>query len=190
MAAWSHHLGTHYFPNPRPNGFYTGNEVTDPILGPLENHYAWEWGGALLVVLGPYWPTTGRGRKDNWHWTLGAQQYRWLQKTLERSRAAFKFVFIHHPVGAGGQPIRGGVEAARYNEWGGRNADGTEGFREHRPGWDMPIHQLLTEQGVSIVFHGHDHMFAREELDGVVYQLVPQPGNPRTGVPRNAQEYG
>jgi len=41
------------------------------------------------------------------------------------------------------------------------------------------------------LFHGHDHFFAKEELDGVIYQLVPQPGNAaRGGPPRNAEEYG
>ena len=54
----------------------------------------------------------------------------------------------------------------------------------------MPIHQVLAKNKVAIVFHGHDHMFAKEELDGVIYQLVPQPGQARTGNPRNAQEYG
>jgi hypothetical protein len=77
-----------------------------------------------------------------------------------------------------------------YNEWGGRNADGSDGFKQHRPGWAMPIHQLLVKHRVAVVFHGHDHIFAKEELDGVVYQLVPQPAHTRTGNPRNAQEYG
>lgn len=190
MAAWSHDLRTRYFPNPRPNGFYSGNSSADPLLGPLENYYAWEWGDGLFVALDPYWPTTGRGRADNWHWTLGAAQYQWLEKTLQRSHARYKFVFIHHPVGGKGQPIRGGITAARYNEWGGLNEDGSEGFRRHRPGWAMPIHQLLVQNKVSAVFHGHDHFFAREELDGVVYQLAPQPGHTRTAAPRNAGEYG
>ena len=190
MAAWSNDLRKRYFPDPRPDGFYSGNGTSDPVVGLLENYFAWEWGNALFIVLDPYWPTTGRDREDNWNWTLGAGQYRWLTKTLEKSGAAFKFVFIHHPVGAKGQPIRGGVEAARYNEWGGRNADGSEGFKEHRPGWAMPVHQLLVKNKVAVVFHGHDHMFAKEELDGVVYQLVPQPGRTRAGSPRSAQEYG
>jgi hypothetical protein len=190
MPAWSLGLRKRYFPNPRPDAFYTGNEANDPALGPLENYYAWEWGGALFVVLDPYWPTAGRGRDDNWSWTLGAPQYRWLSKTLTASRARLKFVFIHHPVGGKGQPIRGGIDAARYNEWGGRNPDGTEGFKQHRPGWEMPIHQLLVKDKVSAVFHGHDHMFVKEELDGIAYQLLPQPGNPRIGNPRNAEEYG
>ncbi len=184
MAAWSLDLRTRYFPNPRPDGFYTGNPE------PFEDYYAWEWGDALFIVLDPFRPTTGRGSEDNWYWTLGTPQYNWLKRTLEGSRARFRFVLLHHPTGAKDQPIRGGVEAALYNEWGGRNADGTDGFAAHRPGWAMPVHQLLVKHGVSIIFHGHDHLYAREVLDGVVYQEVPQPGNPRAGVPRSAEEYG
>jgi hypothetical protein len=71
--------------------------------------------------------------------------------------------------------MRGGIEAAPYFEWGGRNADGTAGFENRRPGWSMPIHQLLVQHGVTAVFHGHDHLYARQELDGIVYQAVPQP---------------
>ena len=54
----------------------------------------------------------------------------------------------------------------------------------------MPIHQLLVKHKVSAVFHGHDHLFAKEDLDGIVYQEVPQPGHPRYDSPRNAAEYG
>ncbi|MBL8168681.1 MAG: metallophosphoesterase, partial [Acidobacteria bacterium] len=32
--------------------------------------------------------------------------------------------------------------------------------------------------------------FAKEDLDGIVYQEVPQPGHPRYDSPRNAAEYG
>jgi hypothetical protein len=43
----------------------------------------------------------------------------------------------------------------------------------------MPIHQLLAENRVSIVFHGHDHLYTKQDRDGVVYQEVPQPGDPK-----------
>jgi len=33
-------------------------------------------------------------------------------------------------------------------------------------------------------------MFAKEELDGIVYQLLPQPAHSRGGNPRSAEEYG
>jgi hypothetical protein len=53
----------------------------------------------------------------------------------------------------------------------------------------MPLHQLFVKHGVNIVFHGHDHLFVKEELDGIIYQEVPQPGHPSGGT-RSAEEYG
>ena len=55
----------------------------------------------------------------------------------------------------------------------------------------MPIHQLLVQNKVNIVFHGHDHFYAKQDLDGIVYQEVPQPGHPGANrPPRSAAEYG
>lgn len=124
------------------------------------------------------WPTVNRpGRGDGaWNRTLGEAQYRWLQRTLAADRSAYRFIFIHHLVGGDDQG-RGGVERAGYFEWGGRNSDGSDGFAAHRPGWAMPIHDLLVAHHVTAVFHGHDHFYARQELDGIVYQLVPQPAH-------------
>jgi hypothetical protein len=178
-----------YFPNPEPGGIYSGNATPQEGAGLLQDYYAWEWGGALFIVLDPFWPTRDRGGDDNWSMTLGEEQYRWLTKTLEKSKAPFKFVFIHHLVGGLGRDVRGGIKPAPYMEWGGKNADGTDGFAQHRPGWEMPIHQLLVKNHVSAVFHGHDHLYAKEELDGVIYQEVPQPSHPSGGT-RSAEEYG
>ncbi|MFC1597427.1 hypothetical protein ACFL5Q_05755 [Planctomycetota bacterium] len=82
------------------------------------------------------------------------------------------------------------MEAARFFEWGGRGLDGRYEFDARRRGWEKPIHQLLVDNKVSVVFHGHDHFFAKQELDGIVYQLVPQPGHDRYGSVRSAREYG
>jgi hypothetical protein len=189
MPLWSVRMRKKYFPNPEPNDFYSGNATPQEGAGLLQDYYAWEWGGALFVVLDPFWPTRERKSDDNWGMTLGEEQYRWLARTLKNSRAPFKFIFIHHLVGGLTRDVRGGVAAAPFLEWGGKNADGTDGFAAHRPIWEKPIHALLVENGVSVVFHGHDHLFAREELDGVVYQEVPQPSHPNAGT-RSAQEYG
>jgi len=35
----------------------------------------------------------------------------------------------------------------------------------------------MIENNVSIVFHGHDHVFVKQELDGIIYQECPQPSN-------------
>lgn len=190
MPVWSAKLRTQYFPNPIPNDFYTGNSTPDKFVGPLENYYAWEWGDALFAVLDPFWFTPPRGNGDNWNWTLGAEQYQWLKRTLETNHAKYKFVFIHHLVGGIDDQARGGVEAATQYEWGGNNADGRYGFAAKRPGWAMPIHQLLVQNKVSAVFHGHDHLFVKQNLDGIVYQEVPQPSSEHFDATNSARVYG
>jgi hypothetical protein len=190
LAVWSHRMRTRYFANPVADGFYTGNELRHPIAGLLENYYAWEWGDALFVVLDPYW-TSSPARKggNSWDLTIGRSQYEWLSCTLRKSKSRFKFVFIHQLTGSNQDGGRGGAEAAFYKEWGGHDVDGTDAFVKNRPGWEMPIHRLLIEAGVSAVFHGHDHFYARQELEGITYQLVPQPAhqNERS---HHATEYG
>jgi predicted phosphodiesterase len=192
LAVWSNTMRKRYFPNPEPDGFYTGDGKKHPGAGLLQDYYAWEWGDAQFIVLDPFWFTQKeRGQRDNWKRTLGGEQYRWLDQTLQDSRSRFKFVFIHHLVGGLDEQCRGGSEAAPFYEWGGKNADGTDGFKEHRKGWPAPIHQLLVRNGVNIVFHGHDHLYAKQDLDGIVYQEVPQPGNSGNArTPRHAEEYG
>jgi hypothetical protein len=190
LAVWSCLMRKRYFPNPVPDDFYTGNSAPVPHCGLPQNYYAWQWGDALFVVLDPFrYSLRPRGSGDGWAWSLGPAQYRWLSQTLEQSRARFKFVFVHNLL-CGGQAARGGVEVAAFNEWGGKNADGSDGFKEHRPGWDMPVHQLLVRNHVAAVFKAHDNFFARQELDGIVYQMIPQPsfaGNDRIG---DLENYG
>ena len=191
MAAWSNKMRRRLFPNPEPGDFFSGNSKKHPELGLLQNYYAWEWGDALFIALDPFWSTPRqRGGEDNWVRTLGREQYDWLQQTLERSRAKFRFVFIHHLVGGQGRDARGGSEASRLYEWGGRDEQDRDLFREKRSGWPMPIHDLLVKYRVNAVFHGHDHLYVRQERDGVIYHEVPQPGYARYDNTRSAEEYG
>jgi hypothetical protein len=190
LAVWAHGMRTSHFPCPAPDDFYSGNTVPDRAARLLEDYYAWRWGDALFVVLDPFWYSAGRQGDDGWTWTLGLDQYRWLTRTLEQNRSPFVFVFIHHLVGGGDRQARGGAEASRFFEWGGADLDGTPGFARHRPGWPLPIHDLLVEQRVTAVFHGHDHLYARQQRDGLTYQEVPQPGSARGGPPRDAAACG
>ncbi len=161
-----------YYPNPEPDGFYSGNAHAEPSVGRRQNYYAWEWGNALFVVIDPYWYTKS---KPGWGWTLGADQYDWFRNILSSSRATFKFVFCHQLVGGSGNDARGGAEFVSFWEMGGRNADSTWGFDTCRPGWPKPVHQLLIDNKVDVYFHGHDHFYGKQDKDGVVYQEVPQP---------------
>jgi uncharacterized repeat protein (TIGR02543 family) len=201
-----------YYPTPVPDAFYSGN--TDPLAAIdetkygdeyREDYYAWEWGDALFVVIDefqytmnlPYTPSAGEGSEavtgDQWSWTLGAQQFNWFKQTIQNSHAKYKFVFSHQMVGGipnltisgvGPGYVRGGGGAASYFEWGGKNADGTEGFASHRNAADfgtVPIHQLMVQNGVSAYFHGHDHQYVYEKCDGIVYQEVPSPSMSGSG---------
>ncbi|HLP83692.1 MAG TPA: YHYH protein [Phycisphaerales bacterium] len=202
IASWSFAQRTTNFPPPRidRDSIFTGRTSMNAQGG--ANYYTCVWGDARFIILDPFWFTMDRPRggqrgpdadtantDDNWSRTLGDEQYRWLTQTLETSTSRYTFVFIHHLVGGLGKSARGGVESSRFFEWGGQNADGSPGFAEHRPGWQLPIHDLFVKHHVSAVFHGHDHLYVHNQRDGIIYQCVPQPGNIAGGT-RSATEYG
>ncbi len=179
-----------YYPNPFPNDFYSGNTAVEPYgIGYPENYYSWTWGDALFVVLDVYRDQCDTSASPgSWNWSLGWPQYQWLRNTLQASNAAHKFVFAHHVRGWG----RGAASIAHYFEWGGYASNGINyQFDTKRPGWDMPIQQLFETYGVDIFFQGHDHLFAREELNGVTYQEVPMPSDSTytIGMLANADAY-
>jgi phosphodiesterase/alkaline phosphatase D-like protein len=180
----------YYFPNPEPNGFYSGNTNNELYgMGNPENYYAWSWGDALFVVLDVYrYQNATTDKPEGWNWTLGNEQYLWLKNTLESSNAKYKFVFAHHVRGQG----RGGVTNAKLFEWGGYEANGTNyTFTANRPGWAKPIHKLFVDNKVTIFFQGHDHVFAHEQMDGVTYQALPMPSDStyQIGILANGSAY-
>jgi hypothetical protein len=212
-AVWAGRARNLYYPQPEPDHFYTGDTEPVEFVGLLRDYYAWTWGDALFVVIDPYWhsPTqvgtevgferpdriasrqAAGGRFDGynytlatigWGSTLGGAQYRWLKKTLEQSTAKYKFVFTHHVLGID----RGGTKLADLYEWGGKNIKGEWEFDKKRPGWEMPIHQLMVKNGVTIFFQGHDHLFAHEVRDRIVYQETPNPADPYNNVGSSSPE--
>lgn len=154
--------------------------------GAETGYYSFTQGEAMFVVIDFYWHTDGvvdntagankkgdKAGRNLWDITLGDEQYQWLKETLENSQAKYKFVFTHHVLGTG----RGGIENAKLYEWGGYNPEGVWEFDQMRPNMDMPIHDLMVKNGVTIFFQGHDHLFAKQELDGIIYQSVPNPAD-------------
>lgn len=180
IGVWGTQWRKYYYPNPFPNNFYSGNTTVEDFgIGMPENYYAWTWGDALFVVLDVYrtqiFPgaTPADGSKpQNWDWTLGQSQYLWMRSILENSNATHKFVFAHHSRGQG----RGGIVWAPGFEWGGMQGNQYK-FDQYRPGWGKPIQKVFEDTGVDIFFQGHDHLFAKEQLNGVVYQEVPMPSD-------------
>lgn len=197
VAVWAQTARNAYYPQPAPDAFYSGDAEQVDFIGLLRDYYAFTWGDALFVVIDPYWHSAqavdnvfGADREDKknrdlWNVTLGEAQYQWLKHTLETSTARHRFVFAHHVNGTG----RGGVELAGTYEWGD-----AAGLAAHRPGWDKTIHQLMVDNHVTLFFQGHDHIFVRQELDGVIYQTLPEPANPfynyeNAGAYRSGDEY-
>lgn len=175
LAIWETIWRKRYWPNPYPDGFYTGNTTSEPYGIDLPgNYYSWIWGDALYVVLDAYRYYTANAKPRGWDWTIGMMQYSWFKETLEKSKAKFKFVFAHHLLGES----RGAALIAKQFEWGGYDSKGNSWeFTANRPGWEMPLHQLMVKNKVNIFFQGHDHLFVREELDGLIYQTVPMPSD-------------
>ena len=168
-----------------------------------EDYYAWTWGDALFVVIDEYQYTMNlpyapdrrrRKRRFGRPATSGAGPWAGRSTTgsSRLSRTATPSTSSSSPTtcsagstgaswASGAGYVRGGAEAAAFYEWGGKNASGNYIFDTKRPGWGEPIHQLFVENGVSAYFHGHDHQFAYETREGVVYQEVPSAGGMGSG---------
>ncbi len=195
MPTWAEQARLDFVPNPFPDGFYSGcpeNAVNGEDM--RESYFSWEWGDALFVVIDPYWYTFERPFHNNdpdkgggWAWTLGLEQYNWLHQVVNESDRRWKIIFTHHLVGGidhGNSAYgRGGIETVKWSvahnptfEWGGENVDGINEFQQRRPEFTHgPIHDLLVDAGVSVVVTGHDHFYARQQLDDLVYMTIPQP---------------
>lgn len=183
-----------YFPNPEPNGFFTGGGKPEPIVGSRQAYYAFNWGDATFIVLDPYWyKPQAPEQSGDWWTTLGKEQYDWLKTTLEGSKSKYKFIFSHNLIGGLDMmgKMRGGIETVKYLEMGGYNLDGTWGWDKARPGWAKPIHQLLVDNKATIYFHGHDHLYVKQDLDGIVYQEGPVPAarNGHSDATKSAKQY-
>lgn len=175
-----------YFPNPIPNDFYSGNPEIEPYVGMPENYYAYTWGDALFVMIDPYRYTDEKPEGNDWLWTLGDAQYNWLEETLSESNSTYKFIFSHHMIGN----FRGSNEIVNLYEWGGQDKKGRDRFSANRPNMTMPVHDLLVENNVTIFFQGHDHIYARETVDGVIYQTLPKPAETLPDRETNQSFYG
>jgi Calcineurin-like phosphoesterase len=193
VAVHAQNARNQFFPTPAPDSFYSGDTQSLAGIGLRKDFCAWTWGDTLFVILDNYWHSpaqvdsgfheqdsggggnghAGGKQRDWWNITMGDAQYQWFKRTLEQSRAKYKFVFAHHILGTG----RGGVENCDLYEWGGCNHRGDWDFSQHRPNWELPVHQLMVKHGVTIFFQGHDHLFCRQERDGIIYQEVPMPAD-------------
>jgi hypothetical protein len=95
----------------------------------------------------------------------GSPQYRWIDRTLARSRACWKIPFLHHPVHAEYvNPEPGDLAKARHLQ------------RRLAP--------LFERHGVKLVLTGHQHDYLRANpLGGVTYVITGGGGAPLDPLP-------
>jgi hypothetical protein len=150
------------------------DDTTYPQGGsPDEDYYAFEWGPALFVILNVQSYTEPSGEMINAaadvtlveDWTLGGEQFAWMERTLERSDHPFKFVCIHHSVGGNA----GDESNTLYGRGGARAAD---------VGEQRLLHEAMREFGVQAFFYGHDHVFVDDVVDEIHYALPGSCGAP------------
>ncbi len=205
LALWSIQSRRKYFLNPVPDGTnYTGSITTEAFdSARRDTWFSWKWGNAQFIVLDPFWYSTGNFTTEGgWAFTLGEEQYHWLSNLLSQTDESilYKFVFIHHLVGGAQSlsgPGRGGIETVPWFEWGGLEpndeSDPTDDeylFGTKRSTWSTPIHDLLVQGKVTAVFHGHDHVFVHQYLDGIHYVELGQISSPNYNSESLAENHG
>ena len=157
-----------------------------------ENIFTFVWGDVRHIVLDPFAFTavqphslggiTGSG--DPWDWTLGLEQYQFLEATLAANTSNHIMVWMHHKAGGLTTYGRGGAEAAHTHEWGGKELLGDDGWASHRDvaaGWTKPPHELLVDAkdaGANVIHvQGHDHVYQHDTVDDIEYVVCPRPNS-------------
>lgn len=162
------HWTEHFFPNMQP---LIGRVPLFPVLGNHEGnakhyydymnlpapeyYYQFSYGDADFFVLDTQKPLNS-----------GSEQFAWLERSLERSEAMWKFV-IHH------KPIYSSDENDYGDTWKGESALGDLNARNLVP--------LYERHGVDVVFNGHIHVYERTfpvrdgkavDRNGVIYLTI------------------
>lgn len=83
----------------------------------------------------------------------GSRQYKWIVKDLASSTKRWKFILMHRPA------------------WSAGHHSNNKKIQDH-------LHPLFLKHGVSMVFNGHNHNYARAEVDGIYYVTAGGGGAP------------
>ncbi len=110
-------------------------------------YYSFTVNNALFIFLDSNIP--GQDRR------ITGDQYKWLEQVLSGSSEKNKFVFVHHPL----YPEKG-----RGHHYGGS----LDKYPEERD----RLESLFKKFKVTIVFTGHEHLYLRKIVDGVMHIIT------------------
>ena len=164
-ASWDNEFFPSVYPHVRRLG------LTMPFQACMGNH---EGAGVLFQKYFPYPFVAGRYWSYDYgpaHFTVidqyvsyapGSPQYEWIRNDLMGATKPWRFVVLHEPgwSAGGGHPNNAAVQAY--------------------------LQPLFEQYGVSIVFTGHNHYYARAEVGGVTHITTGGGGGPlHTPVPNS-----
>ena len=173
---WSTHARLKYFPQPDNSTYPYGgnNETRDKNAAgdyfqdygrPLEDYYAFDWGDATFVVLDTYRYTENLTEplSPNF-WSLGKEQFEWLNQTLATSTKKWKFVFGHHILGGGNSTKTPPQGDYNYGDGGGNYSQtGNESYGQ------VAINPLMERYNAQFYIYGHVHFFAHDWANWSLY---------------------
>jgi len=116
-------------------------------------YYSFVAGNSLFVVL----DSSVRGQEKK----ITGEQYIWLEKVLAASKERHRFIFVHHPL----------FPEAGAGKHSGNSLDRYKGERDR-------LHRLFVKYKVTAVFAGHEHLYLRRSVDGVLYVITGGGGGP------------
>ncbi|HEX9021094.1 MAG TPA: metallophosphoesterase [Nitrospirota bacterium] len=116
-------------------------------------YYSFVVGNSLFIVLDTYF--------DHQMRKIAGAQYKWLKKVLANSKRKHKFVFLHAPL----YTIRGKGKHA------GDSLD-------KNPSYRGLLESLFVQNGVQMVFSGHEHFYQRTTHDGIIHVITGGGGAP------------
>jgi 3',5'-cyclic AMP phosphodiesterase CpdA len=153
-----------YFPQPTSQTYPEGGHSQG-------NYYAFTWGGgedgrggAEFIILDCTAFCGSREPARIEDWTLGAQQFDWLQKVLHDREKHWIFACLHHVLG--GWPA--GPEETRLDLAYGRGPlfirQDYQGLGDAAQVEQVRITDMAAEAGMSAFLYGHDHIHHHRRL--------------------------
>lgn len=127
------------------------NDLNPHTSTPLENYFAFDYGDATFIVLDSYRYSNGSQITDDEQWTLGENQFNWLNQTLQASNKKWKFLYAHHILGGEDNYT---TDSYMYGDGGGNYSQtGNQSYGQ------QAINPLMERYNAQFFIFGHSHMF-------------------------------
>jgi len=126
-------------------------------------YYSFDWGDARFIILDPYTYTTSYPEICSNGFTLGTTQQAWFEGQVSGNTKIWTLIFIHQTGGVASGVDYTDTSAITIDECYGRGGATT---LQNTSLW-TEIYKGVRHRRNIVLFHGHDHVFAHSEKDGL-----------------------